>query len=162
MSDKNTFDFAKTMSQYGVILGCLVGFFGAIPLTIAWFDISMIFPVTATLLIVAMCSSIIGILYGGVSGYVSGLLVSVITHFLFQDIKQQTVYKVAVGMITVCVTFMTIVTGQLILSMDFEYVFARSVSPVELQSLGLMALVFAVYGSQRVATEYLRDVVGIS
>ena len=162
MSDKNTFDFAKTMSQYGVILGCLVGFFGTIPLTIAWFDLSMIFPVIATLFIVAMCSSIMGILYGGVSGYVSGLLISVITHFLFQDMKRQTVYKVAVGTITFSVTLIVILVGQLLLRMDFEQVFARSVSPIQLQSLGLMALVFAVYASQRVATEYLRDVVDLS
>lgn len=157
MSDKHTFDFVKSMSQYGVVLGCLVGFVGSIPLSITWFDLSMFLPVLATLLTIAMVSGLIGIVYGGVSGYISGWIIKIVTHFMFKDIKRQSVFKVAVGIVTVGVTLITILLGQILLSLDFEQVFARSVTPAQLQSLALMSLVFAIYASQRVATDYLRE-----
>jgi len=157
MPDKHSFDFVKTMSQYGVILGCLVGFFGTIPLTLTWFDFSRILPVIAVLLTIGLCGGLVGLLYGGVSGYVSGWIIQIVTRFMFQDMKRQAVYKVAVGSITVGVTFIIILVGSMWLNIDFKQVFARSVSPMELQTLGMMSLVFAVYASQRVATQYLRD-----
>lgn len=157
MPDKHSFDFVKTMSQYGVVLGCLVGFFGTIPLTITWFEWSRILPVIAVLLMIGLCGALIGLLYGGVAGYVSGWIVKIVTRYIFQDLKQTAVYKVAVGAITVAVTYIIIQAGSMWLRMDFEKAFARPISPVELQALGIMGLVFAVYASQRVATDYLRD-----
>lgn len=157
MSDKHTFDFVKTMSQYGIILGCLVGFFGSIPLTLAWFDLSMILPVLAALIIIGVSGALVGLGYGALSGYFSGLLIAFVTRLVFQDLKRQTVYKFTVGTITFGVTLIIILMGQVLLAMDFEQLFARSISVAELQSLGIMSLIFAVYASQRVATEYLRD-----
>jgi len=157
MPDKHTFDFVKTGRQYGNVVGCLVGFFGSIPLTITWFDMSMLLPVIATLLTIALCSSLLGILYGGISGYISGWLIKVITRFIFQEIKRQAVYKIAVGIVTFSVTLIIILMGQIWLSLDFELIFARSVSLAQLQAFALMSLVFAVYASQRVATDYLRE-----
>ena len=158
MPDKHSFDFVKTMSQYGVILGCLIGFFGTIPLTITWFELTSILPVIAVLLMIGLCGGFLGLLYGGVSGYVSGWLIQIVTQSIFQDMKRQAVYKITVGAITLGVTCIIILAGSMWLNIDMEQVFARSVSPMELQSIGLMSLVFAVYASQRVATEYLREV----
>jgi hypothetical protein len=157
MSNKQSFDFVKAMSQYGIILGWLVGFFGTIPLTLTRFDLSMIFPVIAVLLIFSMSGGLVGLLYGAVSGYVSGVLIAVVTWLVFQDIKRHAVYKFMLGTITFGVTLMIILAGQMWLSIDFEQVLARSISATELQSLGIMSLIFAVYASQRVATDYLRD-----
>jgi hypothetical protein len=147
------------MSQHGIILGCLVGFFGTITLTLMWFDLSLILPVVATLLIISMCGALVGIIYGAISGYISGLLMAFLTRYIFRQVKWIAVYRITVGMITFGVTLTIILVGQMGLSIDQEQVFARSISMSDWQSLWIMGLVFAVYASQQVVTEYLREII---
>ena len=156
MLEKQPFEFVKTMTQYGMVLGSLIGFLAVIPVAILWFDISILLPVLALGVIISMCGGLIGMLYGMVSGFISGMLMTLTTRYIFRHMTVQKLYKVTMGLLallTVAGVFyfdMLFIGGQ---QADF---FTRSISLTNWYSVWILALIFAVYASQKTATEYLQ------
>jgi|GEM_PF-1928891 len=168
---QRSFWFVRYMTHYGIALGCLVGFFGALALTLTLSNTATQLPQLVTMMLVAgMFGGIIGIFYGAVSGFASGLLMALVTQIAYREIRRHDVYKLVMGMVTAIATltiFLAIpfwhsITYQ---ALPVDPMFAgigdRSLLMIPVEagfSLWIMSLVFAVYASQRVATEYLRDV----
>lgn len=168
------FSFVYYMMQYGVCLGCLVGFFGAITLILMGANFAVhAHPQLAIFALVAgMFGGIIGMFYGAISGFASGLMMALVTRLAFREIKRHNVYKLMMG-ITVIVTLAILlaipvwhnIIHQAPLPTEVDPMFGDignrpllGISPDAWYSLLGMSVVFAVYANQQVATEYLREI----
>ena len=157
MSHQQSFNFVNYMTRYGSYLGGLIGLFASVSLAVTWFDLTMLLPVVAAILIAGLFGGLIGSIYGGLSGFASGLVLGWVTKTVFHDLKHIAVFKFTVGAITVGATLIILLIGQFGSGTGHETLFARTISPTEWTSLWIMALVFALYGSQRVAEQYLLE-----
>lgn len=104
----------------------------------------------------ALCSTSFGMGFGLLCGLSSGIGMAWITHLLFPEVKNATVYKLTMMLITACVSCIGLAIPIWTLgSTRLPY------SDIRVENdwmAGLsMSLVIAVYISQRVAGKYLRE-----
>ena len=156
MQVQHSFEFIKTMTRYGVILGCMIGAVGAIPVALTWFDISILLPVMALFIIITMCGGLVGMVYGGVSGFISGMLMTLATHFAFKRMNQAHLYKITMGFLAVLTTFSLFMFDLIFIGGHQADFFTRSIPITDWIAVWSMALLFAIYASQRTASEYLQ------
>lgn len=168
MIDKTSFGFVRYMLQYGIYLGCLVGFFGAIPLALMILLPTSGYFLLIGLLFAGVMGVIVGVIYGCMAGFISGAMMHGVTRLCFREVKRVGLYRVVMGVTTLVSTSLTFLifplfsivnNPHLLPATAATYSISTSTIPVDAwYALWLMALVFAVYASQRVATYYLREV----
>ena len=162
MIDKSTFGFVRYMLQYGIYLGCLVGFFGAIPLALMAFPGTGGYFLLIGVLFSVVMGVIIGATYGCMAGFASGVAMSAVTRLFFREVKQVRVYKAVMSVTVFATTGLTFLLFPLFMivndanMMPSDY-YGITIPYEAWYALWLMALVFAVYGGQRVATAYLLE-----
>ncbi len=155
MSNKESFEFIKSMTQYGIWLGSLIGAAGALPIALLWFDLSMLLPVLALGLIILMCGGLVGMIYGAVSGFISGLLMNVTTRFIFRNITQSQMYKLTMGFLALFTVALVFIFDMLFIGGQQADFFTRTIPMTDWLAIWLMSIAFAVYASQKTASDYL-------
>ena len=168
MIDKSSFGFIRYMAQYGIYLGCLVGFFGSIPIGLMMSSPSaLIGRVLLDVAAIGIFGLIAGSFFGVICGFLSGGMMLIVTKIFFQIIYDIRLYRVTMGSTTLLTTGMVFLMLPLwSIVNDYEIYLETKFNTVNIDvslpddawyALWLMALVFAVYASQRVATAYLRE-----
>lgn len=172
MLNKLSFGFINYMTQYGLYLGCLVGFFGAIPIAFILLNNPLTISVLAIVSILVIIGTIIGTFYGIVSGFLSGWMMLIVTKFCFRIVRRPQFYKAVMGLVTVSTTSLVFLVLPLWSNRQTTEVLPTThadarwagidFAPQLPDNLGLtlcvMALLFAIYASQQVAIEYLKEV----
>lgn len=171
MIKKSPFGFIRSMTKYGIYLGFLVSAVGAIILTVMMHHAFTDWVVIGVRLVVfTVIGVIIGSLYGVMAGFCSGLMMRITTQLCFREIRRTWLYKVTMGATTLLTTGI-IFSATGLSSMFIAPEFGQGKANPMFQGLALeymipddawialvlMALVFAVYASQRVAQQYLRE-----
>ena len=157
MPNQQSFEFVKVMTKYGISLGYMIGCVGAIPLALVGFDVSLLLPLMALVVIIMMSGGLLGMVYGAVSGFFSGLLMTTTTRYIFPDIRQDQVYKITMGLLAFGTTLTMFVIDYVCIGTHNGELFARTMPASDWYAIGLMSLIFAVYASQRTATQYLLE-----
>jgi len=156
MRQKESIEIIKMMTRYGVTLGALIGFAGAIPIALTWFDLSLLLPVLALTVIITMCGGLVGALYGVISGFSSGVLMKIVTRYIFREVNEQALYKGAMGLLSAIAIISIFLVDKLFIGGQQADFFTRSIPITDWYAVWLMSVVFAVYASQRTANEYLQ------
>lgn len=157
MPKRQSFEFIEVMTHYGIRLGFLIGCVGSIPIALMWFKLSILLPVLALIVVITMCGGLIGIVYGAVSGFISGVLMRTTTRFIFPQISQQTLYKITMGGLALGTTALVFLADFIWIGTYKSDVFSKSIQLNDWIAICIMSLVFAVYASQRTATQYLQE-----
>ena len=157
MKKKQSFEFIKVMTQYGVSLGFMIGCIGAIPMALTWFNLSILLPVLALIVIITMCGGLLGMAYGAASGFISGVLMSTTTRLMFHQVNQQTLYKVIMGSLALGTTLFIFLVDFLWIGLYKNDLFSHPLPLNDWLAIWVMSLIFAVYASQRTATRYLQE-----
>lgn len=152
MTDKKSYEYITLMTRSGVALGSLIGSVGgalllsvfnrSVYVSINELDISII----GELLVGGLGGGIFGIMYGFFAGLLSGILMHVVTQIWFQEVYRQQVYGVTMAIVTICATSFVLIV------LPFWLMFGWTGFAV-----CMVALLFAIHASQRVASEYLRE-----
>lgn len=142
------------MTTYGITLGGLAGALSAVTLIMTSNTFSFMGNTLPIMLVEVVSIAVFGMLFGGffglVSGIYSGISMALITHTFFDDIPAPQQYKITMGMITAIVVSLYFFTGVWNLRLDGMDVSSWTATL-------LMAVVIAVYASQRVASYYLYE-----
>jgi len=157
MPNKQSFEFIKVMTEYGIYLGCLIGCVGAIPIALLWFDISILLPVMALFVVIMMCGGLLGMTYGAVSGFLSGVLMTTTTRFIFPTIKREHTYKITMGVLAFVTTVFVFLADLLLIGSQHAELFSKPIATTDWYAVWIMSFAFAVYASQRTANQYLFD-----
>lgn len=157
MPQQQTFEFTKMMTRYGIWLGFLIGSVAAIPIALMWFNIRILLPVLALIVVITMCGGIVGMLYGAVSGFVSGILMTMTTRWMFPNIGQQHLYKITMGILAFSTTLLIFVADFMWVGGYNAEIFSKTMPITDWIAVCLMSMVFAVYASQKTADEYLQE-----
>lgn len=146
MIDKSPFDFVSRMSTSGIGLGSLVGSVAGAMLMLLDFNYQINFTIIWTAFLGGIAGGIFGIIYGVLAGFASGFSMMCITRYCFREIHNPQRYKLVMGIST------AIATTLFLLIMPLWFIFGG----VGIAIL-LIAVLFAVYASQRVAQQYLHE-----
>lgn len=155
MQTKSSFEFIKTMTRYSIGLGFLIGCAGAIPIALTWFDISLLLPVMALFIVITMSGGLVGMVYGAVSGFISGMLMWATTHVIFRKMNQAVMYKVTMGVLALITTLALFLFDFVFIGSHQADFYTHTIAPLDWLAVWFTALVLAVYASQKTATEYL-------
>lgn len=155
MSNKESFEFVKSMTGYGIWLGSLIGAVGALPIALLWFDLSMLLPVLALGVIILMCGGLVGVAYGMVSGFISGVLMTIITRLAFDKVTQARMYQVTMGILALIAVAFVFLFDLIFINGQQADFFTHTIPMTDWLAIWLMSVVFAIYASQRTAKEYL-------
>lgn len=142
------------MTTYGITLGGLAGALSAVTLIMTSNTFSFLGNTLPIMLVEVFSIAVFGMLFGGffglVSGIYSGISMAVITHVFFDEIPSPQHYKIAMGMITAIAVSLYFFTGVWNLRLD-------GMDTSSWTATLLMAVVIAVYASQRVVSYYLYE-----
>lgn len=146
------FNILRRMTVYGLVLGGMAGFL--VTLTI-WLFPSLEqptfygFPITGHYLV--GFGTLLGILYGTIAGFLSGLAMLISTALLFRTVPSINRFRWMMGSTTFVMTLTTFVGRGLWNIGD------SVIDPTTWTTTMVMSLVIAVYASQRTVTKYLHD-----
>ena len=142
------------MTTYGAVLGSLAGALSTVTLIMTSSTFQFLGGTIPIMLleILSMASFglIFGFIFGSITGIYSGIGMSVVTSLFFKDILSKNGFKIAMGAITAICTFLFFQSGLWHLRLD-------GMSVTSWNMTMLMAIILAVYASQRVASFYLYE-----
>lgn len=142
------------MVAYGAMLGGSAGALSSITLILTSSRFEFLGATLPVILLEAMSIAVFGMLFGGFFGIVAGLYsgagMAVMTKVFFKDIPSFTLFKVAMATVTAVATLLFFSSGLWHLRLD-------GIDVAGWNGMIFMAIVMAVYASQRVANFYLYE-----
>jgi len=142
------------MIKYGVVLGGSAGALSATVLIMtspSFAFLSSSLPVMAVEIVsIAIWGLISGGIFGLISGVYSGIGMVVVTKFVFEDIYSHQIFTITMGAITALTTALFLYNGLWHLRLD-------GIDPSAWNATLMMAVILAVYASQRVVSQYLYE-----
>ena len=142
------------MAGLGLLLGAIAGFLGVVTifvLNILGSSPSEIFSWVGGLILSGfLYGCTFGGGYGGVSGLASGIMMALVTAVGFGEVRNVQVYRLTMGVVTLVMT-----SGVFILSGLWRYVNSMG---LEWIAMVAMSVVIAVYASQIVSKQYIKEV----
>lgn len=149
---RRLFNIIRRMTVYGLMLGGVSGLL--VTLTILLFT-SLEHPTYYGLPLdtssIIVGGGILGVLYGTVAGFISGIGMALFTAILFREVLSVQHFRWFMGSTTFMLTISTFV-GRGLWGLG-ETIF----NPTTWNVTMLMSVVIAIYASQRTATKYLLD-----
>lgn len=151
MQIHHRFHILVGMMGYGTILGGTAGFLSALALILTSGEFHFVANLPLLLLEI-LAVGLFGMIFGGIfgtfAGIASGIAMSLVTALFFKDIPSHLTYRSAMGLVTMGVTGIFF----------FDTLRQSRIDGIDLMAWDMtiaMAIVIAMYASQRVAERYL-------
>lgn len=140
------------MTTYGIVLGGLAGALSAVILILSSHTFAFLGGTLPVMLLETLSIAVFGMIFGGIFGMIGGLYsgigMVVTTTTLFTDIASHKKFKIAMGVVTAIATALFFYTGVWNLRLE-------GIETTSWNATMMMAVILAVYASQRVASMYL-------
>lgn len=140
------------MTTYGITLGGVAGALSALVLIITSQTFAFLGGTLPVMFLEALSIAVFGMIFGGIFGMIGGLYsgigMVVATTALFEDIASHKMFRVAMGVVTAIATALFFYTGVWHLRL-------QGIDTNSWNATMIMAILIAVYASQRVASMYL-------